>query len=504
MSIVETASGKVEGFEKRGVLQFRGIPYAAPPVGDRRWRPPQPVEPWPGTREAAAYGPVAPQTASAMHKALGAQPPPSDEGACLTLNVWTPAPDDAKRPVMVWLHGGSYVIGDGRTAWYDGVHYARHRDVVVVTCNYRLGALGYLHLDDVLGPDFAASGNCGVLDQIAVLSWVRDNIAGFGGDPGNVTIFGESAGAMSTSTLLGTPAASGLFHRAIAQSGALAHVHPDPDSSARIAHEFIAELGLDTAGAARLIDAPVEQLLAAQETLVNRQFGGSGEGIGIIFQPGVDGVVIPAHPLDAVRGGLSAGVPLLTGVTSEEMKLFIAFAGEFAQMDDDQLAQRASAAISPSLANVADLYKAHLGEADRIDLWSRILTDRVFTYPCVELLEAQAAHAPTFGYEFAFRSQAMGGLFGAAHAVDIPFTFDNLTAPGAQFFVGEPTEAMQTLATACADAWTGFARSTAPRADGLPEWPEWDPTQAATMVLDLEPKLAMDPWQFARQAWGRS
>ncbi|HLG01851.1 MAG TPA: carboxylesterase/lipase family protein [Acidimicrobiia bacterium] len=509
MAIVEIASGKVEGFEKRGVQQFRGIPYAAPPIGERRWRPPAAVEPWAGTFEATEYGPIAPQAPSPFHTALGAAIPATDEKGCLTLNVWTPNADGAKRPVMVWLHGGSYVIGDGRTPWYDGVHYARQRDVVVVTCNYRLGALGYLHLDDVLGDDFASSGNCGLLDQVAVLEWVRDNIAGFGGDPGNVTIFGESAGAMSTSTLLGTPAAAGLFHRAITQSGALAHVYPGPEPATEVAHDFLTEMEIEPANARALLDAPIDQLIAAQDALVAKQFGGTGEGIGIIFQPGVDGEVLPRHPLDAVRDGSIAGVPLLAGVTSEEMKLFITFASEFNEMSDEQLATRMSAAVSPGLATVVDDYKRHFdpdAQLTRVDLWSRILTDRVFTWPCVELLTAQASNAPgsVYAYEFAFRSTAMGGTFGAAHAVDIPFTFDNLSAPGAQFFVGEPTSEMQSLATACADAWTSFARTGRPSATGLPEWPAWDPRGAATMILDTAPKLAADPWAFARRAWAQT
>lgn len=503
MSIVETASGKVEGFEKRGVLQFRGIPYAAPPVGERRWCPPQPHDPWPGTRDAHEYGPVAPQSASPFHVALGAEGPPWDEAGCLTLNVWTPAADDARRPVMVWLHGGSYVIGDGRTPWYDGVHLARDRDVVVVTCNYRLGALGYLHLADLRGGGgFESSGNCGLLDQVAVLRWVQENVAGFGGDPGNVTIFGESAGAMSTATLLGTPDAAGLFQRAIAQSGALAHVHPDRDAASRVAHDLLAELGFEDVHGPELAEVPTGTLLAAQARLVERQFGGSGEGIGIIFQPVVDGGALPRHPLDAVRDGAAAGVPLLTGVTSEEMKLFITFAAEFNEMDDDTLVTRAAAALAPGLSGVVGAYRDRLGDVDRVELWSAILTDRVFRWPCLQLVEAQQPHqAITHVYEFAYRSPAMGGLLGASHAVDVPFTFDNLTAPGASFFVGEPTDAMATLARACGDAWASFARTGRPEADGLPEWPAWDPDRRATMVLDLDPGIADDPWAFTRTVW---
>ncbi|MBI2170289.1 MAG: carboxylesterase/lipase family protein [Actinobacteria bacterium] len=529
MAIIETASGKVEGFEKRGVLQFRGIPYAAPPVGDLRWRAPQAPKPWADTFQAFEFSPIAPQAPSPFHTAFGAQPPPSDEGSCLTLNVWTPACDGARRPVMLWYHGGSYVLGDGRTPWYDGVHLARDRDVVVVTCNYRLGALGYLHLGDVAGPgsgsgsgsgddEFAGSGNCGLLDQVAVLRWVHENITAFGGDPGNVTIFGESAGAMSTSTLLGTPAAAGLFHRAIPQSGALAHVHPDRDAATAVAREFLDALGIAPADVKALRDIPTERLLEAQDALVQKQFGGGGQGIGIVFMPTVDDVVLAQHPLDAVAAGSAAGVPLLTGCTAEEMRLFTAFASEISQLDDDTLAARMGAALGDGFDHVVDAYRQELGrdhlgaEVTKIDLWSAILTDRVFRVPCLRLLEAHAPHAPAaYCYEFAFQSPAMGGVLGASHAVDIPFTFDNLTAPGAMFFVGEPTPEMQTLATGCGDAWAAFARAgtpvppregpLGPGAAELPDWPAWEPTRAATMVLGLEPAVADDPWAFTRTVW---
>jgi para-nitrobenzyl esterase len=225
MTIVATTGGPVQGREKDGIFDFRGIPYAAPPVGELRFRPPQPVEPWADVRDVTRFGPMAPQNQGAMEAMFGAPPRPMDED-CLTLNVWTPGCDDAKRPVMVWIHGGAFLYGTGATPWYDGRTFARN-DVVLVTINYRLGALGFLHVD--------GQGNNGILDQVAALEWVRDNIAAFGGDPGNVTAFGESAGAMSVGTLLGLPAAKGLFVKAIPESGAAhsARSTPRPRSSRR-------------------------------------------------------------------------------------------------------------------------------------------------------------------------------------------------------------------------------------------------------------------------------
>ena len=205
---------------------FRGIPFAAPPVGRLRFRPPAPVEPWDGVLDTTHAGPWAPQLPSPLEKMLGAPPPRWDEAGCLTLNVTTPAVDDARRPVMFWIHGGAFVNGAGSSPVYDGKKLARHGDVVVVTVNYRLGAFGFLHLEELFGSDFAGSGNAGILDQVAALEWVRDNIAAFGGDPDHVTIFGESAGGMSVGTLLGMPRAEGLYHRAIVQSGSSSFAVP--------------------------------------------------------------------------------------------------------------------------------------------------------------------------------------------------------------------------------------------------------------------------------------
>src|SRR2546430_3183207 len=262
MTTVETTTGAVQGRVKDGILDFRGIPYAAPPVGDLRFRPPQPVQPWSGVLDATHFGPMAPQNQGAMERMFGAPPRPMDED-CLTLNVWTPACDDGKRPVMVWIHGGDFLYGTGATPWYDGRSFARD-DVVLVTINYRLGAFGFLHVD--------GQGNNGILDQVSALEWVRDNIAAFGGDPGNVTAFGESAGAMSVGTLLGLPAAKGLFVKAIPESGA-AHSPRTAEQAEHLARIFLAELGIDTGPNAgeRLRDGPVERLLEVQSKVVARE-----------------------------------------------------------------------------------------------------------------------------------------------------------------------------------------------------------------------------------------
>src|SRR4051794_10934357 len=251
MTIVATRSGKVEGFERGGVHVFRGIPYAAPPVGARRWKAPQREEAWAGTRDASKFSAQSAQTEFGLTKLMGAARPAYSEDS-LYLNVWTPACDDARRPVMVWIHGGAFIWGAGDTPWYDGTNFATRGDVVVVTINYRLGPFGFLHLADLFGDEFAGSGNAAILDQVAALQWVRDCIAGFGGDPEHVTIFGESAGAASVSTLLGTPAARGLFTGAIPQSGAASWI-ATPARATAVAQGMIDRLGVTAGDTAALL-----------------------------------------------------------------------------------------------------------------------------------------------------------------------------------------------------------------------------------------------------------
>src|SRR5438270_1326317 len=265
MAIVETTAGKVQGTVADGVHVFKGIPFGAPPVGELRFRPPQPAPSWEGVRQCRDYGRVALQSPSPLERLFSARPPEMDEN-CLSLNVWTPACDDGKRPVMVWIHGGAFIMGSGSTPWYDGRPFARE-DVVLVSINYRLGVFGFLHVD--------GQGNNGILDQVSALEWVRDNIDAFGGDPDNVTAFGESAGAMSVGTLLGLPAAKGLFVKAIPESGA-GHSAKSVEQAERIVNAFLLELGIDSGPLAveRLRDLPTQALLDAQAKVVERSLDG--------------------------------------------------------------------------------------------------------------------------------------------------------------------------------------------------------------------------------------
>ena len=487
-TIVETAKGRVEGSTRDGVRVFKGIPFARAP----RFRPPQPAEPWAGVRDATAFGPIACQNPSPLENIVGSRPMPSGE-ECLSLNVWTPDGEVAGgRPVMVWIHGGAFVTGSGATPWYDGSSFARTAGAVVVTVNYRLGAFGFLHLEDAFGEAFAGSGIAGILDQVAALEWVRDNIEAFGGDPGNVTIFGESAGGMSVGTLLGLPAAKGLFQRAIPQSGA-AHNNLSRDHAAGIAAEVLAELGIGAGDAAALERAPVEAVLAAQMTVTTRHAGGT-----LPFQPVIDGMLLPRRAVEEIADGSASGVSVLTGTTREEMKLFTIMDPAVADLDDDRLLKRATTVFRGDrdrAAAAVEVYRANRPGASPLDVYVAMATDQTFRIPAIRLLEAQASHGPTHSYLFSFASTAFGGRLGSCHALEIPFVFNTLDAPGAPMLTGEATDAMRELAAFVHDAWGRFATT------GDPGWDAYDPARRATQVLDLERSLVDDPSADERALW---
>lgn len=503
---VATAQGRLEGRPFDGVVRFAGIPYAAPPVGTCRFQPPHPPEPWAGTRDATAFGAVSWQSPGLLGGFLDRGSPNCSED-CLFLNVFTPACDDRARPVMVWIHGGGFTSGTGSVPWYDGSSFARRGDVVVVTINYRLGALGFAHLAE-LGDGYRSSGLNGILDQIAALEWVRANIAAFGGDPGNVTIFGESAGAMSVGTLLGLPAARGLFHKAIAQSGA-AHNHLDPHLAAEVTGALLAALGADDLEAVLAADAA--DLLAAQEAvsadlLANpgRLAGRGGLALAMPFQPVVDGVVLPDPPLESVRAGLSAHVPLLVGTTLDEWNLFHLMSP--GGLDDPALISRLDHMFGASFdgggRHLADTYRVARPDATADEVWCAVLTDWIFRVPAIRLAEAQAHHQPdhTYAYLFSWASRAFGGKLGSCHALDVPFMWNNLDKGGVEIFLGDgPTPTH--LAEAMHDAWWRFARDGRPGHDALPTWPAYDDATRATMGFGEKVEVLHDPAGAERAVW---
>ncbi len=495
--VVETGCGKLEGCELGGLHAFCGIPYAKPPLGALRFAAPQPGEPWSGVRDAGRFGPSAPQAKLDFDLVPGLDVGAQSED-CLTLNVWTPAADAARRPVLVWIHGGAFTSGSGSQGLVDLRPLARRGEVVAVSLNYRLGALGFLHLADLPGDSRDATGNAGILDQVAALAWVRANIQRFGGDPDNVTIFGESAGGDSVGTLLGTPSARGLFQRAVAQSGAAHDVH-GRDAATALARELLRELELSPDALERLWDVPVEALLAAQEPCFARARRAGRQS----FQPVVDGDALPEPPLEAVRRGLARDVPLLVGTARDEEKLFGFLDPQLAKLDEAGLLERVEARVPGRGRALVDAYRAaRAGRAavEPRELYFAIESDRKFRIPAVRLAEAQAEHQRTYAYLFTWESPLMDGALGACHGVDVPFVFGAIGSKGADRFVGGGPEA-EALCARTMDAWLAFARGGDPNGAGLPDWPAYDSARRATMLLGRRCELADAPLDEERRAW---
>ena len=487
-AVVRTASGAVRGSLSDGVYAFKGIPYAAPPFGASRLRPPRPVEPWSGVRDALTAGPMPPQLPypSPWNVLIPERATVGED--CLNLNIWTPDPGSAGLPVMVWIPGGMFEAGSGAT--YDGSRFARD-GVVCVTINYRVGAEGFLYLRD-------GDANLGLLDQIAALEWVGDNIATFGGDPGKVTIFGQSAGAMSVGTLLSMPGAQGLFRRAVAQSGGAHQVIP-VESARKVGGRLAERLGVEATRRA-IADIPVERLLRAQAELKAdlmarpdpEIWGQEVVASALPWQPVVDGDVVPARPIDRIAVGVGAGIDLMAGWTAEEWNFFSVPGGAIDQVTPEVVAGVIGAYGLPVEATLAS-YRAMRPSAGHGELLGAIQGDRMFRIPAIRLADAHAKCAPaTYAYEFAWRSPQFGGRLGACHGADVAFVFDQL---------GEQTEALagpnppQELADRMHAAWVGFARS------GHPGWPRYDLTRRATMRFDTGSEVVHDPRAGERMLW---
>jgi para-nitrobenzyl esterase len=504
-AIARTTSGRIRGTEQAGSLAFLGVPFARPPLGALRFRSPVPPEPWDGVRDATSTACVAPQIQNpGLNAILPAGEEPQSED-CLYLNVWTPALDGARRPVMVWIHGGGFTIGSGSSPMYDGTALAERGDVVVVTINYRLGALGFLCLPASAGTPFT---NFGMLDQIEALRWVQREIAGFGGDPRNVTIFGESAGGMSVGALLGSPLAEGLFHRAIPQSGA-GHNALTPELARATAERFAKICGVASGDVDGLRALSVEKVLAAQaeieaalmETLRSRMPPSMG------FQPVIDGHFLDALPLDAVRAGRSRDVSLLIGTTGEEAKLFTAMVGAAEKLSDADLVRAFAARLGTDAAEagraVETYRRARRGrgeDASNPELYVAVDTDYMFRIPADRLASAQAAQQPrTYAYRFDWRSPLLGGALGAAHALELAFVFGTHGRPGLADFAGKGPEADR-LAARVMDAWLAFARRGDPATDALP-WPAYTTRSRTTMLLDRTCAPIDQPREPERQCW---
>jgi para-nitrobenzyl esterase len=509
--VVETAAGKLRGACAAGIHSFKGVPYGASTGGANRFMPPHLPAPWSGVREALAYRgrawqlPGRPQRRAALETLLGPPDTTEETEDCLSLNLWTPGlGDGAKRPVMVWLHGGAFAYGSGNRAVTDGANLARRGEVVVVSVNHRLNILGFLHLDDFGGARWMHSGNAGMLDIIAALRWVRDNIAAFGGDPGNVTIFGESGGGGKVSVLLAMPQAQGLFHRAIVQSGAAIRVSTRERANA-LAEAALRHLGLRADECERLQTLAPAQLLAAIAPAA-RAVGRSRWSLldRYDFGPVVDGADLPQHPADPEAPAIADPIPLMIGGTREESAFFLADDEEVwnGSLTEAELRRRVAAVAGAETDALLAAYQAKLPPASPADRLTAALTGSNFWIRTVLLAERYAARphrASVYMYSLDWQSPAHGGRLKAHHAMDLPFVFDNTEvadttggAPGAR-----------ELAAKMSAAWIAFGRSGRPDTPPLPAWPAYTKDDRATMIFDNECRLAHDPDRDARALWAR-
>ncbi len=504
--IATTTSGKVRGMSADGVQVFKGIPYGASTAGANRFMPPRTPEPWAGVREATAYAGRSPQAPSGPQRPELARVwgpvdtlPVGED--CLTLHVWTPALDNARRPVMVWLHGGAFSYGSANSLRYDGTNLARKHDVVLVAVNHRLNVFGHLDLSAVGGDRFAQSGNVGALDLVAALEWVRDNAAQFGGDAGNVTIFGQSGGGGKVSALLGMPAAKGLFHKAIIESGSAVRF-AEPERTTRLAdavlkHYELRPNDLDKLQAmplAKLQEAivPAQKMLPKPRHVLLDRYN---------FGPVVDGKVLPAHPYDPAATALSAAIPLLVGGTKDEFAIYLApddVVWNRAVTEDD-LRKRVSAVAGDATDGLLAYYSRALPSASPSDRLIKAMTGSMFEVRSMMLGERKAAQAgaPLWMYRFDWESPAFGGRLKAPHSMEVPFVFDTLPVIGD----AHQKPGGQALADRVSKTWATFARNGNPSNDSLPAWPAYTTDKRATMILDDECKVANDPDGEARQLW---
>jgi carboxylesterase type B len=491
--VVVTAEGRLQGaITPTGIHVFKGVPFAAPPIGANRLRAPKRPEPWDGVRNALEFGPKPPQPAYPPMVANLIPPELVGVGEdCLTLNIWTPDVGRTGLPVLVWIAGGMYEYhATGASPWYDGSAFARD-GVVLVSINYRVGAEGFLYLGDGVS-------NLGLLDQLAALGWVQENIAAFGGDPRKVTIFGESAGGLSVGTLLSMPRSAGLFRRAIIESGGGHHV-TTPATAERIGRRLAEKLGV-AANRDEIAAIPVARLLAAQEeirgeliTNPDPAFWAEVMLTGLPWEPVVDGDIVPARPIDRIMAGAGADIDLLAGSNTEEWRLFLVPGGAIDAIPPAALAGTLAACGLPIEQALASYAELHPG-ASTGDLFAAVMTDWYWRVPALRVAEAHASsdRAANHMYEFAWRSPQFDGRLGAAHALEIPFVFDTLRN-GTEPLLGESPP--QKLADAMHRAWVSFA------ATGDPGWPQFDLARRATMRFDVQPELVEDPMAAENRIW---
>ena len=486
---IETTKGKVQGVQESNYQRFYGIPFAKPPIGDLRFCEPQPMDLWDDVKDATEFGPI-------PHQNNPDTPPiaQKEDEDCLYLNIWTPKADNKVRPVMFWIYGGGFTIGASSRSRLNGANLAVYGDVVVVNFNYRVGALGFINLPGI-------TPNIGILDQVAALKWVRENIDRFGGDPNNITIFGESAGAGSVAALITMPAASGLFHKAIMESGSAS---PLDFAEKKGTEKFLSKLRIEEGDIDALRKVPIKKLMRAQRALAGTMLD-IGKNP---FSPFVDRKVIPEHPLEVMRKGKASYVPLIIGCNKDE----IGFLPIILKQADDVKAKpiidlvkeqfHNSGVSEQDLDQLIEIYKNGIEEGYKkipYKYLDALLTDILFRIPIIRNLEAYIEHQQNaYMYIFTYGSRDNNM---ALHTIEIPFVFGNLDTLDIADGGVEINEDSKQLAKNVMDAWAAFARTGNPNHNNLPQWPPYDLDERATMILGIKSHIEQDPMNELRLLW---
>jgi para-nitrobenzyl esterase len=486
-TVAQTALGTIEGVWKNGVALFRGVPFAAPPIGSRRFAAPEPVEPWSGVRNARDPAPIAPQMPARLRLVMGDFTRPASEDS-LTLTIATPAADRKRRPVLVWLHGGAFMTGAGSLDWYDGTRFAQAHDTVVVGVNYRLGPLGWLKLDGV------SPGNLGLRDQIAALEWVGQHIAAFGGDPESVTVAGQSAGGISVFALMANGNARRLFRRAIIQSGPL-HLLPSAAEAEQTGARYLEAAGVEPSALRQL---PPAALLEAQMKLLRAgaRFGDASPP----FLPIRDGELIPHDPWAAAVGA-AREIDVVIGWTRDEMSAFFAPDPEVNSASMEKVEAAIGNAAGPGADELLALSRRRRPGATPAALLDMAITDLTFVGPTIAFAERLAESGrPAWLYRFDW--SAPGNKAGACHCIELPFMFANFESWDAPMLAGGDSQEMAAIANVMQKAWASFVRNGDPNHDALPTWPPYAPERRATLRFDRIIDVAGDlAGHCLRRAW---